>query len=127
MVLSHAGLRVWRRHGTRRVRGRHCRRRNGCGQCQISSRHARLLVLPADGGSFAGEHFGLSTVGGDTINAVKQAAEFGLTQNNRKIVVFLMFLPEVHAIGLAAAHGLYITDGFYWDKSKDWRLVTALL
>ena len=65
--------------------------------------------------------FGLSTVGGDTINAVKQAAEFGLTQNNRKIVVFLMFLPEVHAIGLAAAHGLYITDGFYWDENQKTR------
>jgi Periplasmic binding protein len=63
-------------------------------------------------GSSPATIFGLSTVGGDTITAVKQAAEFGLTQNDRKIVVFLMFLPEVHAIGLAAAHGLYITDGF---------------
>jgi branched-chain amino acid transport system substrate-binding protein len=65
--------------------------------------------------------FGLATVGGDTVTAVKQAAEFGLTQNDRKIVVFLMFLPEVHAIGLAAAHGLYITDGFYWDENEKTR------
>jgi branched-chain amino acid transport system substrate-binding protein len=74
-------------------------------------------------GSSPATIFALSTVGGDTITAVKQAAEFGLTQNDRKIVVFLMFLPEVHAIGLAAAHGLYITDGFYWDeneKTKAW-------
>jgi branched-chain amino acid transport system substrate-binding protein len=55
-------------------------------------------------GSSPATIFGLSTVGGDTVTAVKQAAEFGLTQNNRKIVVFLMFLPEVHAIGLGAAH-----------------------
>jgi len=65
--------------------------------------------------------FGLSSVGGDTVNAVKQAAEFGLTRNNRKIAVFLMFLPEVHAIGLQQAQGLYITDGFYWDENEQTR------
>ena len=65
--------------------------------------------------------FGLLTVGNDTVNAVKQAAEFGITENNRKIVVFLMFLPEVHAIGLTSAHGLYITDGFYWDENNKTR------
>jgi branched-chain amino acid transport system substrate-binding protein len=65
--------------------------------------------------------FGLSSVGGDTVNAVKQAAEFGLTQKNRKIAVFLMFLPEVHAIGLQQAQGLYITDGFYWDQNEQTR------
>jgi branched-chain amino acid transport system substrate-binding protein len=69
-------------------------------------------------GSSPATIFGLSTVGGDTVTAVKQAAEFGITQNDRKIVVFLMFLPEVHAIGLASAHGLYITDGFYWDENE---------
>jgi branched-chain amino acid transport system substrate-binding protein len=62
--------------------------------------------------------FALSTVGGETVTAVKQAAEFGLTQNNRKMVVFLMFLQEVNAIGLKAAQGLYITDGFYWDQDE---------
>ena len=65
--------------------------------------------------------FALSTVGGETVTAVKQAAEFGLTQNNRKMVVFLMFLQEVHAIGLKAAQGLYITDGFYWDQDEQTR------
>jgi branched-chain amino acid transport system substrate-binding protein len=72
-------------------------------------------------GSSAATIFGLSSVGGDTVRATKQAAEWGLTQGNRKIVVFLMFLPEVHAIGLAAAHGLYVTDGFYWDESEQAR------
>jgi branched-chain amino acid transport system substrate-binding protein len=65
--------------------------------------------------------FGLSTVGGETVNAVKQAAEFGLTRGDRKIVVFLAFLPEIHSIGLASAHGLYVTDGFYWDQSEQSR------
>jgi branched-chain amino acid transport system substrate-binding protein len=65
--------------------------------------------------------FALSTVGGETVTMVKQAAEFGLTERDRKIAVFLMFLPEVHAIGLGAAHGLYITDGFYWDENDKTR------
>jgi branched-chain amino acid transport system substrate-binding protein len=69
-------------------------------------------------GSSAANIFGLSSVGGDTVRAIRQAAEWGLTQGNRKIVVFLMFLPEVHAIGLSAAHGLYVTDGFYWDENE---------
>ena len=65
--------------------------------------------------------FALSTVGGEIITAVKQSAEFGLTQNNRKMVVFLMFIQEVNAIGLKAAQGLYITDGFYWDQDEQTR------
>ena len=64
---------------------------------------------------------GLLTVGGDTVNAVKQAAEFGIAQSGRKIVIFLIFLQEIHAIGLASAQGLYVTDGFYWDESEETR------
>ncbi|MGE0737377.1 MAG: ABC transporter substrate-binding protein [Alphaproteobacteria bacterium] len=62
--------------------------------------------------------FAFSTVGGDTLNAIKQASEFGLTKNNRKIVVFLMYLNEVHGLGLKVAQGLYVTDGFYWDENE---------
>jgi branched-chain amino acid transport system substrate-binding protein len=61
--------------------------------------------------------FAMGTVGNDTVTAIKQASEFGLTQNNRKIVVFLMFLTEIHAIGTKAAAGLYVTDGFYWNEN----------
>ncbi len=67
------------------------------------------------------EIFGLSSVGGDTVAAVKQANEFGLTDKGRKIVLFLTFIPEIHAIGLERAHGLYITDGFYWDENDQTR------
>ncbi len=79
------------------------------------------FLLRADGST--ANIFALGTVGGDTVTAIKQAGEFGLTQKNRKIVVFLMFLPEVHAIGLKSAQGLYVTDGFYWDadeKTRTW-------
>ena len=78
--------------------------------------------------SSAATIFGLSSVGGDTVQAIKQAAEWGLTEGNRKIVVFLMFLPEVNAIGLAAAHGLYVTDGFFLGRERpDACLVAAVL
>jgi branched-chain amino acid transport system substrate-binding protein len=79
------------------------------------------FLLRADGST--ANIFAMGTVGGDTVTAIKQAGEFGLTQKNRKIVVFLMFLPEVHAIGLQSAKGLYVTDGFYWDAdaaSRAW-------
>src|ERR1051325_3713778 len=61
--------------------------------------------------------FAFGTVGNDTVTAIKQTSEFGLTQGNRKIVVFLMFLTEIHAIGTKAAKGLYVTDGFYWNEN----------
>ncbi len=62
--------------------------------------------------------FALSTVGGDTLNAMKQASEFRLTQGGQKIVVFNMFINEIDALGLSSAKGLYLTDGFYWDENE---------
>ena len=65
--------------------------------------------------------FALSTVGGDTLNAVKQAGEFGLTRDGQKIVVFNIFINEVNALGLDASKGLYLTSGFYWDENDQTR------
>ena len=65
--------------------------------------------------------FAASTVGGDTINLVKQANEFRLLQGKQRMVVFQVFLPEVHSLGLEKAHGMYVTDGFYWDKDDSTR------
>lgn len=61
--------------------------------------------------------YATGTVGSDTLNLLKQASEFRLVQGDAKIVVFQIFLPEIHSLGLAQAHGLYVTDGFYWDKN----------
>ncbi len=61
--------------------------------------------------------FAAGTVGHDTLNLLKQASEFQLVRGDAKIVVFQMFLTETHGLGLAQARGLFVSDGFYWDKN----------
>jgi len=58
---------------------------------------------------------GLANAGGDTINSVKQAAEFGIVKGGRRLAGLLVFLSDVHALGLQAAQGLTLTTAFYWD------------
>jgi branched-chain amino acid transport system substrate-binding protein len=58
---------------------------------------------------------GLASAGQDTINSVKQAAEFGIFRQGQKLAGLLMTLSEVHRLGLDAAQGLVLTEGFYWD------------
>ena len=58
---------------------------------------------------------GLANAGGDTINAVKQAAEFGIVQRGQRLAGLLVFLTDVHALGLQTAQGLTLTTGFYWN------------
>lgn len=62
----------------------------------------------------------LANGGTDTINSLKQAQEFGLTQQAR-IAGLAIFLTDVHSIGLEAAQGLYLTTGFYWDRTDESR------
>ncbi|WP_407529469.1 ABC transporter substrate-binding protein [Methylobacterium oryzisoli] len=61
---------------------------------------------------------GLASAGGDTINAIKQAAEFGITDSGQRVAGFLVFLSDVHSVGLPAAKGLLVTTGFYWDQNE---------
>ncbi len=58
---------------------------------------------------------GFANAGSDTINCIKQAAEFGITRRGVKLASLLMFLPDVHALGLQVAQGLVCTETFYWD------------
>ncbi len=58
---------------------------------------------------------GLANAGNDTINSIKQAAEFGLTRRGVKLASMLMFVTDVHALGLNTAQGLVCTETFYWD------------
>jgi branched-chain amino acid transport system substrate-binding protein len=58
---------------------------------------------------------GLANAGVDTINCIKQAAEFGVTRRGTKLAALLMLITEVHALGLEAAQGLVMTESFYWD------------
>ncbi len=64
---------------------------------------------------------GLANAGGDTINAVKQAAEFGIQQRGQTIVAFLLFINDVHGMGLKVAQGLQLLEAFYWDMDDDTR------
>jgi branched-chain amino acid transport system substrate-binding protein len=60
---------------------------------------------------------GLGSVGGDTITAIKQADEFGLGSGGQQLAGFLVFISDIHSLGLPAAHGLYVATGFYWDQN----------
>ncbi|RWK57747.1 ABC transporter substrate-binding protein [Mesorhizobium sp.] len=68
---------------------------------------------------------GLANAGGDTINAVKQASEFGITQGGQALAALLMFINDVHALGLDVAQGLVLTSAFYWDKNDQTREFSA--
>jgi branched-chain amino acid transport system substrate-binding protein len=59
---------------------------------------------------------GLANAGLDTTNSIKQAAEFGIVHGGQKLAGLLMTLAEVHGLGLQAAQGLVLTEGFYWDR-----------
>src|SRR5574343_146996 len=63
---------------------------------------------------------GLANAGGDTVNSIKAAAEFGLTKK-QNLAALLMLVTDVHAIGLNAAQGLYLTEGWYWDLNPETR------
>jgi branched-chain amino acid transport system substrate-binding protein len=58
---------------------------------------------------------GLANAGLDTNNSIKQAAEFGIVKGGQKLAALLMTLADVHGLGLEAAQGLVLTEGYYWD------------
>jgi len=68
---------------------------------------------------------GFANAGSDAINAIKQASEFGLTSRGQKVAALLMFLTDVHAVGLPVAQGLNLTATFYWDLNDQTRAFSA--
>ncbi|MBV8798055.1 MAG: ABC transporter substrate-binding protein [Hyphomicrobiales bacterium] len=58
---------------------------------------------------------GLANAGQDTVNSIKQAAEFGVVAGGQRLAALLMTLAEVHGLGLQAAQGLVLTESYYWD------------
>jgi branched-chain amino acid transport system substrate-binding protein len=64
---------------------------------------------------------GLANAGGDTTNAIKQASEFGIVQGGQKLAALLLFVNDVHALGLKVAQGLTFTESFYWDLNEQTR------
>jgi branched-chain amino acid transport system substrate-binding protein len=64
---------------------------------------------------------GLANAGGDTINSIKQAAEFGITAGGQQLAGLLIFISDVHSLGLKVAQGLVLTESFYWDQNDETR------
>jgi len=64
---------------------------------------------------------GLANAGGDTINSIKAAAEFGITQGGQKLAGLLVFVNDINALGLKVAQGLQLTEAFYWDRDDKTR------
>jgi branched-chain amino acid transport system substrate-binding protein len=67
---------------------------------------------------------GLANAGGDTINSIKQASEFGIAQAGQNLAGLLVFLSDVHGLGLPIAQGLILTETFYWDLNDSTRAWT---
>ncbi len=67
---------------------------------------------------------GLANAGGDTTNSIKQAAEFGIVKGGQKLAGLLVFLTDIHALGLQTAQGLTFTETFYWDQNDASRAFT---
>jgi branched-chain amino acid transport system substrate-binding protein len=64
---------------------------------------------------------GLANAGGDTINSIKQAAKLGIAQGGQRLVALLLFISDVHSLGLQTAQGLQLTSAFYWDQNDQTR------
>jgi len=64
---------------------------------------------------------GLANAGGDTTNALKQAAEFGITDSGQKMIALLQEITDTHSLGIKSTHGLIVTDAFYWDMNDETR------
>jgi branched-chain amino acid transport system substrate-binding protein len=64
---------------------------------------------------------GLANAGGDTINAIKQAAEFGIVSKGQKMAGLLVFISDIKALGLSTAQGLILSESFYWDRDDGTR------
>ena len=103
-----------RRHGASARSSIRCRRatsRRSCCRRRVSK--AQIL--------------GLANAGGDTINAIKAANEFGVTKT-MKLAGLLMFINDVHSLGLKATQGMYLTDSWYWNqRRRDARLEPQVL
>jgi branched-chain amino acid transport system substrate-binding protein len=64
---------------------------------------------------------GLANAGADTVNAIKQAAEFGITEGGQRLAGLLVFTADVESLGLNTAQGLVLTEAYYWDQNDETR------
>jgi branched-chain amino acid transport system substrate-binding protein len=85
----------------------------------LSSSDFSSYLLQAQGSG--AKVIGLANAGTDTTNSIKQANEFGITQAGQQLAALLLFLSDVHALGLDVAQDLVLTTGFYWDMNDETR------
>jgi branched-chain amino acid transport system substrate-binding protein len=64
---------------------------------------------------------GLANAGGDTINTIKSASEFGITKGGQNLAALLVFITDIHALGLPTTQGLMVTEGWYWNLNDETR------
>ena len=64
---------------------------------------------------------GLANAGGDTINSIKAASEFGIVKGGQKLAGLLVFITDIHTLGLPTAQGLLLSESFYWDRDAKTR------
>jgi branched-chain amino acid transport system substrate-binding protein len=67
------------------------------------------------------QFIGLASIGKDTIHAIKEAQEFRIQESGQQLAAFLVFISDIHGLGLAAAQGLNVASGFYWDQNEQTR------
>ena len=85
-----------------------------------ASNFSEFLTAAQD---FGAKIIALANGGGDTISAVKQAAEIGISPRSQTLVPLLVFISDVHSLGLDVAKGMTFVDGFYWDadnQTREW-------
>ncbi|MDP2331562.1 MAG: ABC transporter substrate-binding protein [Reyranella sp.] len=85
----------------------------------INSNDFSSFLLQAQ--SSKAQIIGLANAGGDTINSIKQAAEFGIVKSGQKLAGLLVFVSDIHSLGLERAQGLSLTEAFYWDLNDKTR------
>lgn len=90
----------------------------GSTRAPINSSDFSSYLLSAQ--SSGAQIIGLANAGKDTINAIKTAHQFGITET-QKLAGLLVFIQDIHSLGLDVAKGLYITTGFYWDRDDETR------
>jgi branched-chain amino acid transport system substrate-binding protein len=84
----------------------------------LSATDFSSFLLQAQGSK--AEILGLANAGGDTINAIKAANEFGVTKT-MKLAGLLVFINDIHSLGLKTTQGMYLTDSWYWNRDADTR------
>jgi len=92
---------------------------NGSARHPFATADFSSFLLSAQGSK--ADVIGLANSGTDTINALKQADEFNLRQGGQSLVAFLIFINDVHSVGLRTAKGLLLTESYYWDMNEDTR------